>query len=61
MVEPEQMPKPCCSNCGSADILRDAYACWDVDTQQWVLHSCYDDYRRETCDAQSKHVGFSVR
>jgi hypothetical protein len=59
MVEPDQLEKPCCSNCGSVDILRDAYACWDVDTQQWVLHSCYDEYRCETCDTQSKHVNFS--
>ncbi len=60
MAEPDQLPKPRCTSCGSADILRDAYACWDVDTQQWVLHSCYDLFRCETCDAQSKRVGFSV-
>lgn len=60
MVEPDQMPKPCCASCGSADILRDAYACWDADTQQWVLHSCYDEYRCETCDSQSKRVDFLI-
>ena len=56
MVEPDQLEKPCCTSCGSTDILRDAYACWDSDTQQWVLHSCYDDYRCEHFNAQSKHV-----
>lgn len=56
MVEPDQLEKPRCTNCGSVDILRDAWAVWDVDTQQWVLHSCYDAYRCETCDAQSKRV-----
>ena len=60
MVEADQMEKPRCSSCGSADILRDAWACWDVDTQQWVLHSCYDEYRCETCDVQSKHVDWLI-
>ena len=60
MVEPDQMPRPRCASCGSADILRDAYACWDVDTQEWVLHSCYDEYRCEACGAQSKHVDFLI-
>jgi hypothetical protein len=56
MVESDQLPKPCCASCSSVDILRHAYACWDVDIQQWVLHSCYDAYRCEDCSAESKHV-----
>ncbi len=60
MVEPDQMERPSCIRCGSSDILRDAWACWDSDTQEWVLHCCYDAYRCEACDAQSKHVDWSV-
>lgn len=56
MVEPDQLEKPRCESCGSIDILRDAWACWDADTQQWLLHSCYDPYRCETSDAEAKHV-----
>lgn len=32
-----------CKNCGSTEILRDAYARWDQETQEWVLHSIYDE------------------
>jgi len=60
MVEADQLPKPRCTCCGSADILRDAYACWDENSQQWVLHSCYDWFRCEHCDVESKRVDFSV-
>lgn len=61
MVEADQLPKPRCTSCGSVDILRDAYACWDENQQNWVLHSCYNAYRCETCNVQSKHVDFTVR
>lgn len=60
MVEPEQMPKPRYSSCGSSDILRDAYACWDENTQQWVLHSCYDLFCCEACDAEPKRVDLLI-
>ena len=60
MAEPDQLEKPRCTSCGSADILRDAYACWDENQQEWVLHSCYDDFRCENCDAQSKRVDFLI-
>lgn len=60
MVEPDQMPRPRCMSCGSVDILRDAYACWDENSQHWVLHSCYDDYRCDTCNTQTKRVGFLI-
>ena len=56
MVEPDQLEKPRCTACGSVEILRDAYACWDENQQEWVLHSCYDLYRCENCDVQSKRV-----
>jgi hypothetical protein len=30
-----------CSHCGSENVLRDAWAAWDVDTQTWVLASVF--------------------
>lgn len=32
-----------CPYCGSDDILVDAYAAWDIETQKWTLHATYDD------------------
>lgn len=34
--------KPVCSECGSADILRDAYAQWDMKAQDWVVQQVFD-------------------
>jgi hypothetical protein len=31
-----------CSACGSGDVLCDAYAGWDVPTQQWELASTFE-------------------
>lgn len=32
-----------CRTCGSAEVLRDAFAEWDPDEQEWTLASVYDD------------------
>ncbi|OAN58669.1 DUF5983 family protein [Sphingobium sp. TCM1] len=39
-----------CASCGSADVMRDAWACWDDDTQDWVLGSVFDAAFCETCE-----------
>jgi ribosomal protein S27AE len=39
-----------CGRCGSEEVLKDAYAEWDVKSQSWVLHSTYDDNRCGHCD-----------
>lgn len=31
-----------CRECGSQDVRRDAWAEWDVDSQEWVLADVYD-------------------
>jgi hypothetical protein len=31
-----------CSDCGSDDVLADAYAEWDVVEQQWSLQNTFD-------------------
>lgn len=59
-MEPDQMESPHCRSCGSTEILRDAYACWDQDRQEWVLHSCYDLYRCESCEEETKRVDWLI-
>ena len=34
--------QPVCNTCGGVGVQVDAWACWDVDTQRWVLHSTYE-------------------
>jgi len=41
-----------CPYCGSDKVLADAYAAWDVETQEWVLHSTYDDKRCDACGGE---------
>lgn len=40
------MTKKCydfvCSTCGSNDVLSDAYAEWNIVTQQWELQNTFD-------------------
>lgn len=38
-----------CSKCGGENVLRDAYASWDVDAQEWALSSVYDTFRCDDC------------
>ena len=34
--------KMVCSRCGSDDVLADAYAEWDVETQAWEVAQTFD-------------------
>lgn len=34
--------KMVCERCGSEEVLRDAWAEWDVDEQEWVLQNVFD-------------------
>ncbi|SCM79925.1 hypothetical protein KL86PLE_90711 [uncultured Pleomorphomonas sp.] len=38
-----------CSKCGGDTILRDAYAYWDVEAQEWALSSVYDAFLCSSC------------
>lgn len=31
-----------CKECGSTDVLRDAYASWNEEEQEWQLYAVYD-------------------
>lgn len=47
---------PRCRHCGSADILRDANACWDEVAQAWSLLATYDSHTCERCGADSNNL-----
>lgn len=38
-----------CSQCGSDDVRRDAYAAWSVEAQDWELSSVFDQGTCEVC------------
>lgn len=40
-----------CSRCGSDNVRADAYAAWDSEQGDWVLHSIYDERHCESCEA----------
>jgi hypothetical protein len=42
-----------CATCGSEDVLKDAWAAWDEDKQEWVLRSVYDAAYCEKCDGET--------
>lgn len=39
-----------CSRCGSDNVRADAYAAWDSEQSDWVLHSVYDARICENCE-----------
>ena len=41
-----------CSKCNSDDVVRDAYAEWCVESQDWVLGSTYDSFACNECGAE---------
>ena len=42
-----------CRQCGSTDVRRDAYAAWDVEAQEWVLATVFDQGYCETCESEA--------
>lgn len=38
-----------CPKCGSTEIRKDAFAEWDPEKQDWVLHSVYDQTICDNC------------
>ncbi|AMN44714.1 hypothetical protein [Rhodoplanes sp. Z2-YC6860] len=44
-----------CATCGSDRVLSDAYAAWDVATQQWELMQTFDKGAYcEQCDGETR-------
>jgi hypothetical protein len=42
-----------CSSCGSKNVMRDAWAEWDEDAQDWTLHSTLDQGYCEDCEGEA--------
>ena len=39
-----------CSRCKSDEVVKDAFASWDVEQQTWVLYSYYDATYCNACE-----------
>lgn len=46
--------KPVCRTCGSPNVVKDAWAGWDEDKQNWVLENHFDDAFCNTCEENTK-------
>lgn len=40
-----------CDNCGGSNVVRDAWAEFDLRTQKWVLSNTFDEGWCEDCEA----------
>jgi hypothetical protein len=45
-----------CDACGSDRVVRDAWASWDVDAQDWQLENVFDDAFCQTCETETRLV-----
>jgi hypothetical protein len=45
--------KMVCGSCGSEKVLRDAWAEWDIESQEWVLQNVFDYAFCEACDSET--------
>lgn len=41
-----------CPHCGSNEILKDAYASWNVELQEWQLETTYDTTICNLCEGE---------
>jgi len=41
-----------CGTCGSEEVVRDAWAEWDFEKQEWVLADIFDDAWCNTCEGE---------
>ena len=44
-----------CEDCGSQEVMRDAFAVWNPELQMWEISSLYDDWFCPECEAET-HV-----
>lgn len=54
---PQETPRVrmVCYVCGSENVLRDAYASWNVETQEWELQNVFDAAVCEgRCEGETK-------
>ncbi len=42
-----------CAHCGGDSVVRDAWASWDIENQEWVLESVYDHAYCNDCEGET--------
>lgn len=52
--QPRHRVTKCCSSCGSDDIVKDAWAEWDEDKQDWVLSDVFDHTYCRACEGETE-------
>lgn len=45
-----------CRSCRSTDVVRDAWAAWDEDAQEWGLDNTFDAAFCNTCEGETALV-----
>lgn len=45
-----------CKTCGSENVLRDAWAVWNVELQQWELDQIFDHAICDDCGGETKLI-----
>ena len=45
-----------CGECGSSDVLMDAWAEWDARAQEWVLHDTLTNSFCGRCDGETRLI-----
>lgn len=54
------LKKPVCGHCNSDRILVDAWAAWDVESQDWVLDAVFEQTFCSDCDGETTPKWLSV-
>ena len=53
--------QPECTECGGNNVLRDAYAEWDIGKQEWILQNVFDHSVCESddCDGMPRNYNMA--
>lgn len=53
-----QKEKPICPYCDSEEVICDANAIWNDDTQQWEVQSTFDSGFCQSCESETKRFNW---
>lgn len=51
--KPEKKVKMVCKHCGSEEVYKDASVGWDIEKQEWVLITVFDNADCENCGGET--------
>jgi hypothetical protein len=46
--------RPVCTDCGSDNVMRDAWAIWNMEDQEWDLSQTFDEAFCQNCEGSCK-------